>query len=160
MRVRAIAGLGTQPKQSEICVSCFFARLFDTNSRVLVLCVPTITTHSTPIFLARSFWWCRSTHSLSLPLSLSLSHFLHRSVEPLVPLLLKSQSRFNARSFWSCSLPRNKFKQNEKKKKIRTQSGIPNGTKNVLGVKKGAAYLCARVCVCVRLSLCLFRLPS
>jgi len=99
--------LGPQPKQSEICVSCccFFCPPFRHKfARPRVVGTthhPSPTTHPPPLFFARSFLGRRS-------LSLCLSFTTFSAFEPLC-LLPKSQSRFNARSFWSCSLPRRKW---------------------------------------------------
>jgi len=103
---RAIAGWGHNQNKAKYvsAAAASSARLFDTNSRVLVLWAPTTIHHPPPThrlsFLRFHFWVAA--------LSLCLSFTIFSAFEPLC-LLPKSQSRFNARSFWSCSLPRRKW---------------------------------------------------
>ncbi|KAI8035737.1 hypothetical protein M5D96_011487 [Drosophila gunungcola] len=135
--------LGPQPKQSQICVSCFFLPPF----RHKFARPRALTTHppTNRLPFARSFGGALGfasssfAHPLSFTHSLSLSLATFSAVEPL----LRAQSRFNTRSFWSCSLPR---KQLQKKVE-------PIGSLTLLkcawSKKRGRVSMCARVCASI-----------
>jgi len=81
---RAIAGWGHNQNKAKYvsAAAASSARLFDTNSRVLVLCAPPTTQHPPPThrlsFLRVHFWVAALSRSISLsPLSPPLSRFAY-----------------------------------------------------------------------------------